>query len=83
MRPPTGEPDAGDPPVRFGGRGEVQTLVPTPIRKAVEGYRSPRRFALVRELRGQISLNEWLCGLCTPFDSEILVLEFPPVSRLH
>ena len=31
MRPPTGEPDAGDPPVRFGGRGEVQTLVPTPI----------------------------------------------------
>src|SRR6266496_1491846 len=23
MRPPTGEPDAGNPPVRFGGRGEV------------------------------------------------------------
>jgi hypothetical protein len=23
--------DAGDPPVRFGGRGEVKTLVPTPI----------------------------------------------------
>jgi hypothetical protein len=21
VRPPTGEPDAGDPPVRFGGRG--------------------------------------------------------------
>ena len=29
--PLTGEPDAGDPPVRFGGRGKVQTLVPTPI----------------------------------------------------
>src|SRR5688572_21620976 len=23
MRPPTGKPDAGNPPVRFGGRGEV------------------------------------------------------------
>ena len=31
MRPLTGEPDAGNPPVRFGGRGEVQSLVPTPI----------------------------------------------------
>ena len=29
--PPTGEPEAGDPPVRFGGRGKVQSLVPTPI----------------------------------------------------
>src|ERR1017187_6021517 len=29
--PLTGEPDAGDPPVRFGGRGKVQSLVPTPI----------------------------------------------------
>ena len=29
--PLTGEPDAGDPPVGFGGRGKVKTLVPTPI----------------------------------------------------
>src|ERR1700719_987993 len=29
--PLTGEPDAGDPPVRFGGRGEVKSLIPTPI----------------------------------------------------
>ena len=28
---PTGEPDAGKPPVRFGGRGEVTSLVPTSI----------------------------------------------------
>src|SRR5258707_9707870 len=27
----TGEPDAGNLPVRFGGRGKVQSLVPTPI----------------------------------------------------
>src|SRR5258708_626667 len=27
--PLTGEPDAGNPPVRFGGRGEVQILIPT------------------------------------------------------
>jgi len=30
-KPLTGEPDAGDPPVRFGGRGEAQTLIPTSI----------------------------------------------------
>src|SRR5579862_7898973 len=29
----TGEPDAGNPPVRFGGRGNrTQSLLPTPIR---------------------------------------------------
>src|ERR1035438_18643 len=33
-KPLTGEPDAGDPPVRFGGRGKVQSLVPTPIAQA-------------------------------------------------
>ena len=31
-KPSTGEPDAGDPHVRFGGRGGVnQCVVPTPI----------------------------------------------------
>ncbi len=33
VRPPTGEPDAGDPHVRFGGRGSrTQSALPTPIR---------------------------------------------------
>ncbi|MGD0128066.1 MAG: tetratricopeptide repeat protein, partial [Terriglobia bacterium] len=32
VKPPTGEPDAGDPPVRFGGRGiRIQSFLPTPI----------------------------------------------------
>ena len=32
VRPSTGEPDAGDPLVRFGGRGgAIQCAVPTPI----------------------------------------------------
>jgi hypothetical protein len=32
VRPqPSGEPDAGKPPVRFGGRGDFNTVVPTPI----------------------------------------------------
>jgi hypothetical protein len=31
-RPPTGDPDAGDPPVRFGGRsGANHCVVPTPV----------------------------------------------------
>ena len=29
--PPTGKPDAGEPPVRFGGRGGVYRAIPTPI----------------------------------------------------
>lgn len=33
-RPLTGEPEAENPPVRLGGRGEVQRLAPTPIRLA-------------------------------------------------
>jgi hypothetical protein len=33
VTPSTGEPDAGDPPVRFGGRGwRTQSLLPTPTR---------------------------------------------------
>ena len=37
-KPSTGEPDAGDPPVRFGGRGGAnQCSVPTPMRKYLTG----------------------------------------------
>ncbi len=36
VKPPTGEPDAGDPHVRFGGRGgAIQCAIPTPIGGAV------------------------------------------------
>ncbi|HYA40427.1 MAG TPA: hypothetical protein VEF34_03940, partial [Syntrophobacteraceae bacterium] len=32
VKPSTGEPDAGDPLVRFGGRGSaIQCAIPTPI----------------------------------------------------
>jgi hypothetical protein len=31
VKPPTGEPDAGEPPVRFGGRGDRDhSVLPTP-----------------------------------------------------
>src|SRR5436305_13441098 len=39
-RPLTGEPDAGNPPVRFGGRGGVQTSIPTPI-LSKDGHNHP------------------------------------------
>src|SRR5271157_2260093 len=53
VRPPTGEPDAGDPPVRFGGRGNrIQSVLPTPIRSRLsrrlpcgEGARGTREGA--------------------------------------
>jgi hypothetical protein len=38
VKPSTGEPDAGDPHVRFGGRGvRTQSHLPTPITRAREG----------------------------------------------
>lgn len=36
--PLTGEPDAGNPPVRFGGRGGVNRAIPTPI--SVHGHKA-------------------------------------------
>jgi hypothetical protein len=42
--PPTGKPDAGDPPVRFGGRGGAHHAIPTPILgfRSVPGWRTGR-----------------------------------------
>ena len=41
--PLTGKPDAGKPPVRFGGRGRGQPPVPTPIRVEHADYSRARR----------------------------------------
>jgi hypothetical protein len=35
--PLTGEPDAGNPPVRFGGRGGANPAIPTSIERPPEG----------------------------------------------
>src|SRR5437763_750282 len=37
LRPPTGEPDAGNPPVRFGGRGRLITS-PYPYTVLTTGF---------------------------------------------
>jgi len=49
---PTGEPDAGKPPVRFGGRGEVTSLVSTSIFTG-----SPQIAASARERVSTIPCN--------------------------
>jgi hypothetical protein len=41
--PPTGKPDAGEPPVRFGGRGSGYVRSPYPYRRASDRDRSPGR----------------------------------------
>jgi hypothetical protein len=47
VRPPTGEPDAGDPHVRFGGRGDrSQSVLPTPIKGAPAQASSPIKVAM-------------------------------------
>src|SRR5271165_135113 len=58
VKPPTGEPDAGDPPVRFGGRGiRIQSVPPTPIfMDPLRGSSSDLefRFAVFRHGQNQI-----------------------------
>src|SRR5689334_5857197 len=39
-RPPTGKPDAGNPPVRFGGRGGVRTPS-LPLSRSRGSYKEP------------------------------------------
>ena len=51
VRPPTGEPDAGDPHVRFGGRGGAnQCAIPTPIVISDSYENTGHRFSPVRRL---------------------------------
>ena len=52
VTPPTGEPDAGDPHVRFGGRGDrTQSVLPTPIQelKSLRTHRGRARGSLARD----------------------------------
>src|SRR6266508_1432677 len=74
-KPPTGEPYAGKPPVRFGGRGRRKPI-PTPIRERLAKHnivtRSARRFSpgsrifartscsLVRDTSGHLFLKRVL-----------------------
>src|ERR1700751_5869050 len=39
-QPLTGEPDAGEPPVRFGGRGD-SSIVPTPNQSPITSLAAP------------------------------------------
>jgi glyoxylase-like metal-dependent hydrolase (beta-lactamase superfamily II) len=41
----SGEPDAGKPPVRFGGRGDLNTVVPTPILHSVPTGHAPNHLS--------------------------------------
>jgi len=54
--PLTGEPDAGEPPVRFGGRGGAHPAIPTPILRCRDSARCLRTRAAfgVRPLAGAV-----------------------------
>jgi hypothetical protein len=78
-KPSTGEPEAGDPHVRFGGRGDVnQCVVPTPIlispnRKLFMGdYVSREAVTAIGSLQMQAtthdicSINYWVGLLIRP-----------------
>src|SRR4051794_1869725 len=49
--PLTGEPDAGNPPVRFGGRGRAKPPVPTPIYRRSLRDKMANRRAITEYLR--------------------------------
>src|SRR5204862_5841210 len=53
--PLNGEPDAGNPPVRFGGRGEVLTLIPTSIRIVTERSSSAAQLLGGQRLGGRLT----------------------------
>src|ERR1700745_4437342 len=46
-QPLTGEPDAGEPPVRFGGRGD-SSIVPTPNQSSITSRPTTSRSARAR-----------------------------------
>src|SRR5439155_4087317 len=51
---PTGEPDAGEPPVRFGGRGkQTQLFLPTPISRSTNRDSSITRVSIHAPARGR------------------------------
>ena len=54
--PLTGEPDAGEPPVRFGGRGGAHPAIPTPIMRCRDSARrlGTRAMFAVRALTGAV-----------------------------
>gem|GEM_PF-5125527 len=68
--PLTGEPDAGEPPVRFGGRGGAHPAIPTPIMRCRDyPWSLPTRAAFeVRPLAGA-------------FGQEHCARELPPQRR--
>src|SRR6201993_4308472 len=45
----SGEPDAGKPPVWFGGRGDFNTVVPTPILHTVPTGHRPYRYPVFQQ----------------------------------
>src|SRR5213079_2897230 len=52
--PPTGEPDAGEPPVRFGGRGkQTQLFLPTPISRSTNRDSSVYEVSIHAPARGR------------------------------
>ncbi|MCX7423833.1 MAG: hypothetical protein NT013_30435, partial [Planctomycetia bacterium] len=78
VRPSTGEPDAGNPPVRFGGRGDRnQSVVPTPITLDLNGGQ-----VRVRDANGVVvqsypqSDNDFLLINGTDAGDETLIVDF-------
>ena len=69
--PLTGEPDAGEPPVRFGGRGGANPAIPTPI----------KRFA-TSEVPSK-SRQRMDCGGLPPLCEVARVERGPASSRCH
>ena len=51
--PPTGKPDAGEPPVRFGGRGSGHVRSPYPYRKS-----RPAQTIKALRVRGRVRVRE-------------------------
>ena len=66
--PPTGKPDAGDPPVRFGGRGGVQRH-PYPYPAFSDAFRKILYCSTAAVWRGNDLPCRFICRRCRAGDS--------------
>src|SRR5262245_26953383 len=87
VRPPTGEPDAGEPHVRFGGRGyRNQSTLPTPViflhRRWTRGS-SPTRFTHLKKRLKSRHLDDPGIGNAWPSSRQLSLKRLVFFLRRH
>ena len=79
VKPSTGEPDAGEPPVRFGGRGgRNQSAFPTPIKSQWVEFRPDGSLDFHVTVSGLNEISWWVLG----YGDQAEVIRPPELRRI-